>query len=286
MRELAQDFHDFARTLSACRDHHNIDFGIPADRVLENCFPRAEGSRCAEGSAFCDREKGVDGPHLGDHRFDRHKFFLVAGDRDLDRPFLDHGHDPLFAFRIPDFRHGIGKLVASRRCDFRHFPRSGKCERKHDVMFENSFRDISETIRCDDFIAHFRHRSEFPDRIVIQRIHVETSLEEESGFFRKFRQRILKSVINLGQQTGSEFDAEKRIGEFHRIADFQSVGTFEDLQVRPGSANTDDLAFQFDIAQDGECNFILRHAGLELHGQQIAVDSDDPSHFLVFKHIL
>ena len=153
-------------------------------------------------------------------------------------------------------------------------------------MLEDSFGNIAETIGSGEFVADFRHRCEFPGGIVVEGVQIESALEEESGFFRELRKRILESVVDRGEKTGTELDAEQCVGEFHSIADFESGGAFEDLEVGPGASDADHFAFKPDIADDGERDFVLSNVGIEFDGQQIAVHSDDPSHFLVFEHIL
>jgi hypothetical protein len=58
VRELAEDFHDFAGSFAACRDYNYVSFGVTAYRVLENRLARSEGTGGAECSA-CATGKNV-----------------------------------------------------------------------------------------------------------------------------------------------------------------------------------------------------------------------------------
>ena len=64
MRELAQDFNDFASALAARRHDDDIDFRTLRQRVLQDCLARAERARRAECPALCDREECVNDAYV------------------------------------------------------------------------------------------------------------------------------------------------------------------------------------------------------------------------------
>ena len=149
---------------------------------------------------------------------------------------------------------------------------------------EDSFRNPADLVGGGKFVADFGGRCELPGGVVIQRIHVESAFQEEAGFLGKFLQRVLESVVDLCEQAGTQFHAQKRIGEFNAVAHFESGGAFEDLEVGAGAAHPDDFAFESAVADKHIGDFVLCDAGVELNGQKVAVDADNPAHFLVFEH--
>ena len=150
-------------------------------------------------------------------------------------------------------------------------------------MFEDAFRDKSDITSRGETVADFRKRRELPLSFIVQSVHVKTALEKEPGFFRELVQGILKPVIDLCQKSGAELDAEKIVGELDGVADFESCGILVNLKVGAPASYANDFGFEPDVAEHRERNFILRHSGLELDGQHIAVDADYVS-CVVFKH--
>ena len=148
-------------------------------------------------------------------------------------------------------------------------------------MFKDPFRDPADGIASTEFCPDFSSGREVPDGIKVQRVQIDPAFQEEPGFFRQFVQRVLKTVKDLREQTGSQCCTEQFIRKFHRIAHFQAHSTFKDLQVGTASPDTDDFRFQFLFAQDCIGDFILCDVGIKLHGHQVPVDAGNASQIVV-----
>ena len=199
-------------------------------------------------------------------------------------PVLDHGHVAFLAVGAADVCDGVGDLALSGGGHGNDFPGPGEAEGQHDVVFEDAFGDAADVIARDELVAGLGDRGEVPDGFHVEGVEVEPALEEESGLFGEEVQGVLESVVDLGEEAGSECDAQHVAGEFDGVVDLESGGAFVDLEVGAVAAHADDLAFEAFVADDGVGDFILHDRGVEFHRDQVSVYAFDAS-FLKFRHV-
>ncbi|MPN09724.1 hypothetical protein SDC9_157016 [bioreactor metagenome] len=192
---------------------------------------------------------------------------------------LDHGDFAGFAFGIGEFGDYGTEIAFSGRVNLGEGPFTRPAERHHHIVPEDSFRHPPQIIAGAEFPAGFGHRREVPDRIIIKRGQINAAAQEKFARLRQFVQRVLQAVVDLGDQAGTEFDAQEFAGEFHPVIFLESGGAFENLHVGAVAAHPDDFAFQPLGAGDGVGDFILRHLIRKFDGQHIAVDADYPALF-------
>jgi hypothetical protein len=110
-------------------------------------------------------------------------------------------------------------------------------------MIKRAFRHCAKSIRSFYPVAGIYFWSKLPGFFSRQRIHVHSPFQEVTGSFRKLGQRVLKTVINLSQKTGSYFDRQHISGKFNFIANGNTAGNFEYLKLANIAANSNNFAF-------------------------------------------
>ena len=111
---------------------------------------------------------------------------------------------------------------------------------------------------------------------------VHAALEEVFGvlrdlgcFLREVRERVLESVIDLGEHTRPELGREELARELDGVVDHEVGRRVEHLHVAARAAHADDFRHQALVAKDGVTDFVLGHGAVEGDGDHVAVDRYD-----------
>ena len=142
-------------------------------------------------------------------------------------------------------------------------------------MLDDSLRHPADGVAGADPVTRRGGRGELPHPLTVESAQIDAALQEEAGLLRQQIERILKAVVHLGEQPGTEFDAQEFAGELDLVAHLEAVGALEDLQIGAVAAHPDDFALEFCIADRGERDFILHDLVGKFDGHQVAVDSDN-----------
>ena len=191
--------------------------------MLKNGLACAERTRYTEGAALCNRQEGIDTTKLHDQRLIRTKSLGIALDRLLDRLRDHHAELLLLAEAVLDHADGGAYIIRSLFLDGLDgpvIPLQG--ERNHDMVGEDTLRNGSDGITGHDTVTGFYARCEFPV-LIRNRIEVYTSLQEEATLLCKLRQRVLKSIIDLCQQSRTQINTHQLTGKLDRITDLDAI---------------------------------------------------------------
>ena len=159
------------------------------------------------------------------------------------------------------------ELIVARMSDKAAEEDAKEAEEKKKVR-EDAFGDAADVVAGNELVAGLCDRGEVPDGFHVEGVEIEPALEEESGLFGEEVQGVLESVVDLGEEAGSECDAQHVAGEFDGVVDLESGGAFVDLEVGAVAAHADDLAFEFLVADFDVGDFILHDRGVEFHRDQ------------------
>ena len=152
-------------------------------------------------------------------------------------------------------------------------------------MFDDTFGNAAQTVSGNAFVSGRSRGRELPFHFAVKGAQINAALKKESGVFRQQFEGVLKSVVNLSEQSGTQFHREQFSGEFNFITDFETVGAFKDLQIGDISADTDDFTFEPGISHDGIRHFVLHDPAGVPDSDKVAVDADNLfSDCVVFCH--
>ena len=107
-------------------------------------------------------------------------------------------------------------MFASGRDRF-HSPLAQQAERHHDAVREHAFGHGAQRIARDHHIARLRDRCKCPLLVTRERLQILATLQEETAFFGKLRERVLQTIKDLGQEAGAKFYGQEFAGEFHLV---------------------------------------------------------------------
>ena len=82
------------------------------------------------------------------------------------------------------------------------------------------FVNLTQPSGCIYLIAHFGNRFEVPEFLLIERVVVLTSLEENA---MKFVEVVLKAIVVTAQKTRTEGYLKHVAGELNEVADLQTA---------------------------------------------------------------
>ena len=116
--------------------------------------------------------------------------------------------------------------------------------------------DFAQPIALLDHISRLCQGLEYPESVVVERIGVLTSFEEDALHLVEV---ILQSVIILAEHAWAELYLEHVSGKFGFGTHFQSTGTLEHLHVHVLSQHLDDLGHQANAAGVNVAYLTLQH---------------------------
>ncbi len=96
------------------------------------------------------------------------------------------------------------------------------------------------------------------------------------------RQRVLQAVENLSEQPGAELHGQQLAGKIHGVADADSAGDLEHLQLGSMPADADDLGLQPLVAGGHVAHLVHEHVPVHVDGDHVAVYADHSA--LLFFH--
>ena len=93
-------------------------------------------------------------------------------------------------------------------------------KRHHDLVRLMVFVNLTQPSGCIYLITHFGNRLEVPEFLLIERVVVLTSLEENA---MKFVEVVLKAIVVTAQKTRTEGYLKHVAGELNEVADLQTA---------------------------------------------------------------
>ena len=142
-------------------------------------------------------------------------------------------------------------------------------------MLEDALGDHAQRVAGPHAVAGGGPRRELPHLVARQRLRLLAARQEEAVPLGDHVERVLQAVEHLRQQAGAELHGEQLADELDRVADLDAGGALEDLHVGVAAAHADDLGDQTQVAEQHVGHLVLADGGVELHGDQVAVDAHD-----------
>ncbi len=254
---------------------------------MQDRFAGAERPGNTICATLCDRDKGVDESNFGNHGFNRFKAFRIGVNGSLYGPFKFHGEGISIPFGVFDFSDVLNDPVFpfwSNRFDFICIVH---VEGHHDMMVENPLRNGSQGIPSCHGVSGFNHRGKLPFP-VRHWFKINTTVQKETALLGQLGERVLQAVENLTQESRAQCHGQKVPRKFDCIADSDTTGHFEYLQVGPIAPYPDYLGlkalgslrcFELHITHLVHENFPIK-----FDGDHITANTNDPARILYFRH--
>jgi len=223
--------------------------------MLNDGLAGSERSRNGCNAALGDREECVDDPLSCDQRLCRRKFFLIRT-AFSDRPFLHERQFFIAVLRSDDrdgFFHGKGTGLDV-------FDGSFDSVRHHDLLrHDGSFFNGSEDVAGNDFVAGLRSRLKVPFLRTVQRRYFNAPRQViRMRLLHDSVQRTLNAVVNGADESRSQFNGQRNIHGFNRLARAKSRSLFVNLDGSLISVDLDDFTDQTLFADTND----VKHIGV------------------------
>jgi len=197
---------------------------------------------------------------------------FVTVHRPLDRPAETHRYRNGLAFFVFQFGYDIPDFILAGGFDLCHFVRAVQVKRNHNLVGKGPFRHGSQGIRPFNFGADFDLGGKFPSLVRGQGVQVDAPFQEVTGRFGKLRQGVLQAVVDLAQQARPQLYRQHVPGEFHLIANGNTLGDFKDLELAYLAANPDYFAFQPFVGNFYITDLVHGNSAVKVDADHIAVN--------------
>ena len=269
-RELGEDFHHLVGTLAAGRHHDDFGIALLGDGVLEHGLAAAERSGNEARTAFRDGVEGVDDAHARFHDAAGARFFLIALDGHLDRPFLPHADRDFFSLFVHQDGYFLVDVVLSGGCDGLDGEFALEGEGDHDFVGQPAFLDFAQPVCGHDLVAGGGDGREVPELGVVQRVGVFAALEED---ILHGGEVVQEAVIDAGQQAGSQGSLQHPALELDFVAVLQAARAFEYLHRCVLARHLDDLRHEGGVFQGDVADLVFGNRAVHTDGHEVGNDS-------------
>ena len=146
-------------------------------------------------------------------------------------------------------------------------------------MDHGALLDGTEDLSCGDSVPHFDYGGEIPFLRVIQSRRGDSAVDEVSHLLPEDGKGPLDSVVNGGEETGSELNGERLTGVCDRLPGFDSRGVLVNLDDGIVADDLDDLSHQLLVSNMHDVVHFGRDTGGSHHG------SGDPVNYTFSAHL-
>ena len=209
--------------------------------MLDHGLTRAEGTGHAGGTALGDGEQGVDGTLTRNHGLGGGELLLV-GTGHADRPLLGE-HDVLDGAVLQlELTDAVGNAEVT---GIQLHDLALLTGRAHDLMGDDlGLLHRTVHVACGDGVTVAQSRLEVPELVAVQGGLVDALDDVGAILLPHGLQGTLDTVVNGGQETGTQLHRQGGARRHHLIAAAQAGGLLVDLDGGAVAVHLDDLADQ------------------------------------------
>ena len=218
--ELRESLHHLVSTFATGCNNHDICLGLLGDSMLEHGLTRTERARDKARTTLAKRVGRINRTHTRFEQFEWTRFLFVSKNGFLYRPFLHHRHFVIHTLCIGKNGHHLMNRIVAFSSNGLHRIDALERKRHHDLVRLMVFVNLTQPSGCIYLIAHFGNRFEVPEFLLIERVVVLTSLEENA---MKFVEVVLKAIVVTAQKTRTEGYLKHVAGELNEVADLQTA---------------------------------------------------------------
>ncbi len=268
--ELLEDLHHLVGALAAGHDDDDIGLGLLRNGVLKHRLAGTERTGNEARTALGQRVEGVDGAHAGLHHARGARLLGIAADGLLHGPLLHHRNRMVLAGGIGHDGHRVGHLVLALRHDALDRIVIGHREGNHDLVGYPLLLHLAQP-RCGrHLVARLRERLEGPLALEVDGLGDRTARDEQTVHLL---QVVLQTVVVARKQTGGQRGLQHVVFELHLVADLQSAGAVENLDVGVVAHDLDDLGHHSGLTAIHEADLVLCDRSVDLYDHDIGDDT-------------
>ena len=250
VRELVQHFGHLVAALTAADVDHDLCVRVLRKGLLGHGLPGSERTGNTGCTALGEREQEVEDAHSSDEGGVR-RVLRLEGARRANGPLLHHLN--LGAVLEGGDRLGDVEIAALDALDgARHVGWD------HDLVDDGlGFLHVADDVAARDRVTDGSHRLEGPGLLHVEGVSVDTTGDEEAHLLLERLERTLDTVVNLGEQTGSQRHREGLLGVQHGLTRTDAGGVFIHLNDGLVAVDFDHFAHQafftdtYDVVHGG-----------------------------------